>query len=130
MPFWCFFMNNFKVVSLNFPKIMNWRIFHSHSLNLANRNNFKFLLFLGNGPPPPPLPPPLKDHGHRGKQKLRESLSYDPENYSTDHYQKQSNIEVIEEHALRPSELIRGNQNRSMSMISGKKKLKKINEKQ
>jgi len=67
------------------------------------------------------LPPPLKDPGHRNKQKLRETLSYDPEiyheNYS--HRQNGNNIEVVEEHALRPSELIRGNQNRSMSMISG-----------
>lgn len=47
------------------------------------------------------------------------SLSVSQEIFRLDQ-ESDSGLEVIEEPTLRPSELVRGNNNRSLSMISGK----------
>lgn len=77
------------------------------------------------GPPPPPLPPlppPLKAPSHNthlNNQLLNNMLNNNGtaggENFDSD-----SGMEVVEEPTLRPSELVRGNHNRTMSTISGK----------
>jgi hypothetical protein len=72
---------------------------------------------------PPPLPPPLKGHNNQNilRNPNRDSTdsladSIDPD---TSLECSDSGMEVVEEPTLRPSELVRGNNNRSMSIISG-----------
>lgn len=79
--------------------------------------------FLVAGPPPPPLPPPLKapnpnnQLNNRLSQHSRQSVQ-SPIQIS-DAPDSDSGFEVLEEPTLRPSELVRGNHNRTMSSISG-----------
>lgn len=72
-----------------------------------------------NGPPPPPLPPPLKAPTIRSNSSTESSSTSNTMN-STEHLDSDSGLEVVEEPTLRPSELVRGNHNRTMSTISGK----------
>ncbi|XP_037932068.1 GATA zinc finger domain-containing protein 14-like [Teleopsis dalmanni] len=75
-----------------------------------------------NGPPPPPLPPPLRapiqknnllaEHTNSSQRNPSHSLHVDA-------IDSDSGLEVVEEPSLRPSELVRGNHNRTMSTISG-----------
>lgn len=80
------------------------------------------------GPPPPPLPPPLRAPSHANymtgppplpptSSSPTESLQHN-ENLSND-ADSDSGMEVVEEPTLKPSELVRGNHNRTMSTISG-----------
>lgn len=78
------------------------------------------------GPPPPPLPPPLKASSHNHNSLNNQLLN----NMMNAHngavvaggetFDSDSGMEVVEEPTLRPSELVRGNHNRTMSTISGK----------
>lgn len=84
-----------------------------------------------SGPPPPPLPPPLKGLSKKNtasfKHNSNDSLnsasnihgSDVQDNFNNEDIESDSGMEVLEEPTLRPSELVRGNQNRSMSVISG-----------
>lgn len=89
------------------------------------------------GPPPPPLPPPLKAPSHNNNLFNQQTANQ----HTQQHQQQQNNnnnsgndnglsgdsdsgMEVVEEPSLRPSDLIRGNHNRSMSIISGEWSLK------
>lgn len=76
------------------------------------------------GPPPPPLPPPLKalnSSNHLSTlqfnliEHVNQQIIVETEALDSD-----SGLEVVEEPTLRPSELVRGNHNRTMSTISGK----------
>lgn len=76
------------------------------------------------GPPPPPLPPPLKapnPNNHQANQlnnRISQQSRHSPiEN--ADAPDSDSGFEVLEEPTLRPSELVKGNHNRTMSSISG-----------
>lgn len=85
-----------------------------------------------SGPPPPPLPPPLKglskkntaSLNHNSNDSLNSSSNVHgsdvQDNFNNEEIESDSGMEVLEEPTLRPSELVRGNQNRSMSIISGK----------
>ncbi|CAD7091542.1 unnamed protein product [Hermetia illucens] len=79
-----------------------------------------------NGPPPPPLPPPLKAPTIRSNSSTESSSTSNTMN-STEHLDSDSGLEVVEEPTLRPSELVRGNHNRTMSTISANKKAKLLN---
>lgn len=77
-------------------------------------------------PLPPPLPPPLmKIHKNFAMNPSRDSNdSLDGSDFNRDDsdmlsLESDSGLEVVEEPTLRPSELVRGNNNRSMSIISG-----------
>lgn len=79
-------------------------------------------------PLPPPLPPPLmKSHQNVLRNPNRDSNdsladSIDFNQADADDLislESDSGLEVVEEPTLRPSELVRGNNNRSMSIISG-----------
>lgn len=79
-----------------------------------------------DAPPLPPLPPPLPaplPHAHMMRNPHRDSndsLADSIDNNQVDEMmESDSGFEVIEEPTLRPSELVRGNNNRSMSIISG-----------
>lgn len=84
-----------------------------------------------SGPPPPPLPPPLKglskkntsSFKHNSNDSLNSSSNVHgsdvQDSFNNDDIESDSGMEVLEEPTLRPSELVRGNQNRSMSIISG-----------
>ncbi|XP_075158533.1 espin protein forked isoform X2 [Haematobia irritans] len=109
-----------------------------------------------NGPPPPPLPPPLRGPGHYGhhqqqQQQLQQQHQqfYNKSNTTSEYsssitschrggssstlhlesggMDSDSGLEVVEEPSLRPSELVRGNHNRTMSTISANKKAKLLN---
>lgn len=76
------------------------------------------------GPPPPPLPPPLKAPSHSNhlntiQLNLIENANHNQNNGDSDTFDSDSGLEVVEEPTLRPSELVRGNHNRTMSTISG-----------
>lgn len=79
------------------------------------------------GPPPPPLPPPIMALNQSPTALLNdiEKIIMEPiengnNNNDSDALDSDSGLEVIEEPTLRPSELVRGNHNRTMSTISGK----------
>lgn len=78
----------------------------------------------GEAPPlPPPLPPnPIKSSNHNFIRNSTDSLA-DSIDADTSLECSDSGMEVVEEPTLRPSELVRGNNNRSMSIISGMLKL-------
>lgn len=84
------------------------------------------------GPPPPPLPPPLKapsQASHTLPNPIHsietsdigsaESAPVNGNDHDSDEIDSDFGLEVIEEPTLRPSELVRGNHNRTMSTISG-----------
>lgn len=77
------------------------------------------------GPPPPPLPPPLKapnSNNHQVNQlnnRISQQNRHSPIQ-PADAPDSDSGFEVLEEPTLRPSELVKGNHNRTMSSISGK----------
>ncbi|GAB0094028.1 uncharacterized protein DMENIID0001_092390 [Sergentomyia squamirostris] len=96
------------------------------------------------GPPPPPLPPPLKAPSHtttsssnNSQSSTMSTTSVTGSAHSMDNQPVQpetptppdsdSGLEVVEEPTLRPSDLVRGNHNRSMSTVSANKKAKLIN---
>jgi hypothetical protein len=84
----------------------------------------------------PPLPPPLpplffekknsKDTNRNinrdSNDSLADSIDFDQPDEDSNSLESDSGLEVVEEPTLRPSELVRGNNNRSMSIISGKSK--------
>lgn len=79
------------------------------------------------GPPPPPLPPPLKapslqttNYTAPLEVASHESSNTADNDNDSDEIDSDFGLEVIEEPTLRPSELVRGNHNRTMSTISGK----------
>lgn len=80
--------------------------------------------FKDAGPPPPPLPPPLRAPSHVN---YTNSIPIPPSptddqrdnDDGSDDADSDSGFEVIEEPTLKPSELVRGNHNRTMSTISG-----------
>lgn len=102
----------------------------------------KFVFFKSkSGPPPPPLPPPLKapnpnhhfhnihnsqlnptnEQQHNLSASSNNNSSMDDSSQSSfENLDSDSGLEVVEEPTLRPSELVRGNHNRTMSTISGK----------
>ncbi|XP_059224242.1 putative uncharacterized protein DDB_G0289263 isoform X2 [Stomoxys calcitrans] len=108
---------------------------------------------IANGPPPPPLPPPLRGAGHYGQhqhqQQQQPQQLYNKSNMTSEYsssltschrggststlhlensgIDSDSGLEVVEEPSLRPSELVRGNHNRTMSTISANKKAKLLN---
>lgn len=57
---------------------------------------------------------PLQQQQHHHQQQQQQSLN------SLEGPDSDSGLEVLEEATLKPSDLIRGNHNRSMSIISGK----------
>lgn len=86
-----------------------------------------------DAPPLPPMPPPLPaplQHAHQMRNPHRDSndsLADSIDNNQVDEMmESDSGFEVIEEPTLRPSELVRGNNNRSMSIISGEDDLLKM----
>ncbi|XP_055710515.1 caskin-1 isoform X2 [Phlebotomus papatasi] len=93
------------------------------------------------GPPPPPLPPPLKAPNHSTScSNNSQSSTMSTTTGSSNSMDAQpvanevesppdsdSGLEVVEEPTLRPSDLVRGNHNRSMSTVSANKKAKLIN---
>lgn len=78
-------------------------------------------------PLPPPLPPPLmKVHKNNARLPNRDSndsldgsIDFNRDDSDMLSLESDSGLEVVEEPTLRPSELVRGNNNRSMSIISG-----------
>lgn len=76
------------------------------------------------GPPPPPLPPPLKAPNPNNHQanllnnRISQQNRHSPIQ-AADAPDSDSGFEVLEEPTLRPSELVKGNHNRTMSSISG-----------
>lgn len=77
-------------------------------------------------PLPPPLPPPLMKHhsvirnaNRDSNDSLDGSLDFSQHDGDSASLESDSGMEVVEEPTLRPSELVRGNNNRSMSIISG-----------
>jgi hypothetical protein len=77
-------------------------------------------------PPLPPILPPLllrgnpnvlKNSSRDSNDSLDESIDFNQND--ADLLESDSGLEVVEEPTLRPSELVRGNNNRSMSIISG-----------
>lgn len=95
---------------------------------------FICLKYLVVGPPPPPLPPPLKAPSlqssnytspvevaamHNEQNASNESSNAPDNDNDSDEIDSDFGLEVIEEPTLRPSELVRGNHNRTMSTISG-----------
>ncbi|KAG5678278.1 hypothetical protein PVAND_007967 [Polypedilum vanderplanki] len=85
----------------------------------------------------PPLPPPLPQWNHssmnnrmqRNYRNSDDSLDDHANSDQINDQESDSGLEVVEEPTLRPSELVRGNNNRSLSMISASKKSKLINNK-
>ncbi|KAL5275034.1 ESPN family protein [Megaselia abdita] len=89
-------------------------------------------------PPPPPLPPPLRaplnkhfvSQDKRIKSIVNEN-SNDNNNLHDDDDDScgdsDSGLEVVEEPTLRPSEIVRGNHNKTMSTITANKKAKLLN---
>jgi hypothetical protein len=74
----------------------------------------------GEAPPlPPPLPPPIKGSSHNFIRNSIDSLADSIDADTSMDCPSDSGLEVVEEPTLRPSELVRGNNNRSMSIISG-----------
>lgn len=81
------------------------------------------------GPPPPPLPPPMKgmhqsNHLNTLQLNIIEQAKKNEQNNNNNVEEDEdansdSGLEVIEEPTLRPSELVKGNHNRTMSTISG-----------
>ncbi|XP_053948090.1 probable serine/threonine-protein kinase DDB_G0282963 isoform X2 [Anastrepha ludens] len=82
-----------------------------------------------SGPPPPPLPPPVNAAVHKNSQLIATEPSncYLSNSNVLDNIDSDSGLEVIEEPSLRPSELVRGKHNRTMSTISANKKAKLLN---
>lgn len=90
--------------------------------------NFSYVLVAG--PPPPPLPPPLKapnpnNQTNQLNNKISQQNRHSPVQVhnnmnQSDNPDSDSGFEVLEEPTLRPSELVKGNHNRTMSSISGK----------
>lgn len=103
-----------------------------------------FLTNVAVGPPPPPLPPPLKalSHNHTSpintvepakmqngqngpneipkmKGNMNGNGNAAANDNDSDEIDSDCGLEVVEEPTLRPSELVRGNHNRTMSTISG-----------
>jgi hypothetical protein len=83
-------------------------------------------------PLPPPLPPmffekkaALENHqatrnmNRDSNDSLADSIDFDQADGDSNSLESDSGLEVVEEPTLRPSELVRGNNNRSMSIISG-----------
>lgn len=88
------------------------------------------------GPPPPPLPPPIQAMNH-SPSPVMQPIENDNKNTidpnengqngnESDDLDSDSGLEVIEEPTLRPSDLVRGKHNRTMSTISGKYKINNI----
>ncbi|XP_036348045.1 uncharacterized protein LOC118757431 isoform X2 [Rhagoletis pomonella] len=85
---------------------------------------------IANGPPPPPLPPPVNASLHKKDHLIATEPGSDcliNSNTNLDYIDSDSGLEVIEEPSLRPSELVRGKHNRTMSTISANKKAKLLN---
>lgn len=78
-------------------------------------------------PLPPPLPPPLMKNHHNilrnpnrdSNDSLADSIDCNQADADSVSLESDSGLEVVEEPTLRPSDLVRGNNNRSMSIISG-----------
>ncbi|KAM7346367.1 uncharacterized protein ACRADG_006329 isoform 2-T2 [Cochliomyia hominivorax] len=130
---------------------------NSNNNNSNNNNNNRHLKRVSsappmqntqivNGPPPPPLPPPLRAPFNQQQQQSQQqnhqqhiSLTYNGNNqknserdstnnlHTDNNLDSDSGLEVIEEPSLKPSELVRGNHNRTMSTISANKKAKLLN---
>ncbi|XP_055843804.1 homeobox protein 2 isoform X2 [Episyrphus balteatus] len=85
---------------------------------------------IANGPPPPPLPPPLRattNKNNLNTDACASNYSKNANNSQPEAFDSDSGLEVVEEPSLRPSELVRGNHNRTMSTISANKKAKLLN---
>lgn len=113
---------------------------NSSSFSFQKKKSFEFtkcirLTCLVVGPPPPPLPPPLKAPSlqtsnytaavemppmQNDQNGSNESSNTADNDNDSDEIDSDFGLEVIEEPTLRPSELVRGNHNRTMSTISGK----------
>jgi hypothetical protein len=86
-----------------------------------------FIPKVHSGPPPPPLPPPMigtrRIIVETGKMEYGkvDNQPYMMQSEEIHVYMEAggTDVDVVEEPALRPSELIKENQNRSMSLISG-----------
>lgn len=89
--------------------------------------DLSFVCFVVMGPPPPPLPPPFRAINQMATVEppsidmaAANDTNGTANNHDSDELDSDSGLEVIEEPTLRPSELVRGNHNRTMSIISGK----------
>lgn len=101
---------------------------HVYERKNAQMNNKKISSPVEAPPLPPPLPPPLmKSHHSMIRSPNRDSndslnddsIDYNQIDGDSHSLESDSGMEVVEEPTLRPSELVRGNNNRSMSIISG-----------
>lgn len=115
-------------------------------MSIAHKSSIKFFLFSTStkttttktvaGPPPPPLPPPLKAPSHANHSTIipnhltevppmqngsaESSRLTNGNAHDSDEIDSDFGLEVVEEPTLRPSEVVRGNHNRTMSTVSGK----------
>lgn len=86
-----------------------------------------------DAPPPPPLPPmpaliPIARNQNRDStDSLADSIDFNQVDDDNMSLESDSGLEVVEEPTLRPSELVRGNNNRSMSIISGELPFIRVN---
>lgn len=100
---------------------------NSYDQKSENVSNKKISSPIEAPPLPPPLPPPLmKSHKNFMRNPSRDSndsldgsMDFNREDSDMLSLESDSGLEVVEEPTLRPSELVRGNNNRSMSIISG-----------
>ena len=97
-------------------------IVYERKSNLKSLSMDEIQKNFGEAPPlPPPLPPnPIKSNNQSFIRNSTDSLA---DSIDADTSLDFSDMEVVEEPTLRPSELVRGNNNRSMSIISGAFKL-------
>lgn len=134
---------NIKIEDSKFSDLLPILAIHLtiQSTNISSLFSIEFtkcirLTRLVVGPPPPPLPPPLKAPSLQAlnytaapievppmqnvQNGLNESSNTADNDNDSDEIDSDFGLEVIEEPTLRPSELVRGNHNRTMSTISGK----------
>lgn len=99
-------------------------VYDRRNNSLSSNCNIKTLSPIDLPPLPPPLPPPLmKSHKNvvaNTNRDSNDSLDFSHVDDDSVSLESDSGLEVVEEPTLRPSELVRGNNNRSMSIISGK----------
>lgn len=98
-------------------------VYERRNNNLAAHASNKISSPIDTPPLPPPLPPPLMKSHHNmmanANRDSNDSLDFSHVDDDSGSMESDSGLEVVEEPTLRPSELVRGNNNRSMSIISG-----------
>lgn len=99
-------------------------VYERRNNSLASSVNKKISSPIDAPPLPPPLPPHLLMKSHQNmmanaNRDSNDSLDFSHVDDDLLSLESDSGLEVVEEPTLRPSELVRGNNNRSMSIISG-----------